>query len=194
MTRTRSSDPGAKPYRLFVAIQIPEVVADEIQAALAPWRAVLPTVRWVPRENWHLTMRFLGSTRPSSVSRVRERLSQIAAATSSFDTRVRGVGAFPSLRRAQVLWAGVDDDQGRLALLASAIGGSLAGELAPEGRPFTPHVTVGRSREALRGDFGTTQLESERFHVEEIVLMRSHLRRPAPAYERIEAYPLSSSF
>lgn len=179
--------------RLFVAIEIPPSVADEIEAALAPWRRALPGVGWVPRENWHLTMRFLGSTDPSAVPLVRERLAQVAEASAPFQTRVRGLGGFPSLRRAHVLWAGIDDDQGRLANLATAIGTALEGEFEPEGRPFAPHVTVGRSDEklALRG-FGETSLESDRFGVGELVLMRSHLRRPAPAYERMAVFPLRS--
>jgi RNA 2',3'-cyclic 3'-phosphodiesterase len=179
--------------RLFVAIRLPEDVMDEIAAAFEPWRTVLPMVRWVPRENWHVTMRFLGSMPPSSVPSVRERLAQVAGTTAPFDTRVHGVGAFPSLRRAHVLWAGIDDDVGQLAILATAIQASLSSELGPEGRPFTPHVTVGRSAKdpvALQGGFGTTLLESDRFRVEEIVLMRSHLRRPASAYERIATYPM----
>ena len=148
----------------------------------------------MPRENWHLTMRFLGSTDPSSVPWVRERLAQVAEASPPCDTRVRGLGGFPSQRRAHVLWAGIDDDQGRLVSLATAIRETLGLGSAPEGRPFTPHVTVGRSDEklALRG-FGETSLESDRFRVGELVLMRSHLRRPAPVYERVAVLPLRSS-
>jgi len=178
---------------LFVAVQIPRAAADAVQAAIEPWLTVLPRVRWVPRENWHLTMRFLGSTTPSLVPWVRERLARVAEASAPFETSLRGLGGFPSLHRAHVLWAGVDDDRGRLAALAVAINESLASELEPEGRPFTPHVTVGRSDKkplALQGGFGRTSLESDRFGVKELVLMRSHLRRPAPVYERIEAYPI----
>lgn len=186
-----SRDPEA--LRLFVAIPLPEDVMDLIDAALEPWRTVLPMVRWVPRENWHVTMRFLGSMPPSSVPSVRERLARVAGTTAPIGTRVHGVGAFPSLRRAHVLWAGIDDDLGELAILATAIRESLASELGHEDRPFTPHVTVGRSAKhpvALQGGFGTTLLESERFLLEEFVLMRSRLRRPASAYERIETYPM----
>lgn len=195
MDGDRPDEAEAAPHRLFVAVEIPLAVADEIDAVLAPWRPSLPGVRWVPRENLHLTMRFLGSTSPSSVPLVRERLGQVAEASAPFDTCVRGLGAFPSLRRAHVLWAGIDDDQGRLRTLAAAMREAPWNEFPSEARPFAPHVTVGRSdRKPLPRqaglDFGRTVLESARFEVDALVLMRSHLRRPAPVYERVEAFPL----
>jgi 2'-5' RNA ligase len=195
VTSSRPTESGATLPRLFVAIEIPHPIADDIEGALAPWRAALPGVRWVPRENWHLTMRFLGSTGASSIPWVRARLAGVAEARAPFDTAVRGLGGFPSLRRVHVLWAGIDDDQGRLRALTTAIGEALAGEFPSEARPFTPHVTVGRSDERplashLGFDFGQTSLQSARFEVGQLVLMRSHLRRPAPVYERLEAFPL----
>ncbi len=198
MAGDRPDEAETQPQRLFVAVEIPLEVADEIDAVLAPWRPALPGVRWVPRENWHLTMRFLGSTGPSSVPWVRERIAQVAEASTPFDTCVRGLGAFPSLRWAHVLWAGIDDDQERLRTLADAMREAPWSEFPSEARPFAPHVTVGRSdnkplpRQASY-DFGRTPLESARFEVDALVLMRSHLRRPAPIYERIEAFPLASS-
>jgi 2'-5' RNA ligase len=195
MVSKRSARPEAKSHRLFVAIPIPDEAARAVQAAIEPWQTMLPEVRWIPRENWHVTVWFLGPTHPRSVPWVRERFARVSATTAPLDTRISGVGAFPSLHRARVLWVGIEDADEQMAALAAAIQDSLASELAPVSRSFTPHVTLGRSDlpMVLPQAFGATPLESERFRVDSIVLIRSHLRRPVPLYERVEVYPMQGS-
>jgi 2'-5' RNA ligase len=106
---------------------------------------------------------------------------------------VEGLGAFPSGRKARVLWAGLDDGDGRLERLAAALDEALAREFAPEKRAFTPHLTVARFDPPV----GLAPLEvafaSEPFEIDRIVLLRSHLRRPAPVYEPLGIYPLGSA-
>ena len=194
MPRDRSPRRDAEPQRLFVAVPIPDPIAEVVEAATGPWRAVLPQARWVERSDWHVTLHFLGSTHPGLLPRVRERLAEVSAATLPFPTRVRNLGAFPSTRRARVLWAGLVDADRRFAALASAIQRSVAGELAPEGRAYTAHLTVARSDPPLTlpEGYAETSLESEGFTVGALVLMRSHVGRRSPRYEPLETYPLGS--
>ena len=191
----RSASPEVTSHRLFVAIPIPDEAARAVQTAIEPWQRLLPEVRWVSRANWHVTVRFLGATDPTLMRWIRQRLALVSATTAPFDTRIDGVGAFGSLLAARVLWAGIDDAEERMAALAGATQDSLASELAPASRSFTPHVTVGRSDLpiVLPQAFGATPLESEHFRVDSLVLMRSHLRRPVPLYERVEVYPMQGS-
>src|SRR5207245_2826622 len=109
-----------------------------------------------------------------------------------FRTGIVGVGAFPSARRARVVWAGLDDRSGRMAGLALAIDAALAAEFRPETRPFQAHLTVARSDPPLElpETFGATPLESAPFVVGRIVLFRSHLGRPAPRYEALREFRL----
>ena len=192
MAGDRASEPEAEPSRLFVAVAIPERAADAIRASIGPWRSVLPSAWWVPRENWHVTLRFLGATDPVVLPWVGERLGDVAAATPAFETRVHGLGAFPSGRRARVLWAGLDDPEERFAALAHAVERSLAREFRAEAGRFTPHVTIARTDPplALPDGFGETPLASEPFPIDAVVLMRSHLRRPVPVYETLETFSL----
>lgn len=194
MARDRASRPEAKPQRLFVAITIPERAAEAVEEAMQPWQEAFPRARWVPRANWHVTVQFLGWTYPRLVPWVRGRLAEVAARTPLLETRVRGVGAFPSVRRARVLWAGLDDD-GSLTGLAGAVSASLAREFQPESRPFSAHLTVARSDPpiSLPASYSETTLESEPFAVEVVTLMRSHLRRPAPVYEPVGEFTLSGT-
>jgi 2'-5' RNA ligase len=192
VTTDRASGREGKPQRLFVAVSIPAGAADAVEAAIGAWREAFPQARWVPRGNWHVTLAFLGSTSSRLVPWVLEQLAEVAERTPAFETCVLGLGAFPSTDRARVLWAGLDDDPGAIGGLATAVRSALAREFAPEARPFSAHLTVARSDPALAlpSAFVQTPLESGRFEVDSLELMRSHRRGAAPIYERVATLPL----
>ena len=192
MARDRASRPEAKPLRLFVAIELPEHAKARVAEAFAPWRGSFPKARWAPRENWHVTLKFLGSTWPRLVGWVQEGVTSIAAEHSRFETRLTGVGAFPSAGSARVLWAGLDDHVGRMAELSLALDAALAQEFKPESRSFRPHLTVARSEPPLHlpDGFATAILESDPFPVDHVTLFQSHFRRPAPIYDPLASFPL----
>jgi RNA 2',3'-cyclic 3'-phosphodiesterase len=192
MARDRASRPEAKPLRLFIAFDVPDDVRAVLADAIAPLKERLGG-RWTPPGNWHLTLKFLGSTWPRLLGRVTETCRDVASAQRPFETSLSGVGAFPSERRARVLWAGLSDPDGRAAGIATVLDDGLAREFKPEKRAFTPHLTVARFQptvsvaDALPG----IEVTSRPFTVDRIVLYRSHLQRPAPRYEPLEAFPLS---
>jgi RNA 2',3'-cyclic 3'-phosphodiesterase len=190
MGRDRGSRPEARALRLFVAIEMPEAVRALVETAVAPIRAERPRARWVPPENQHVTLKFLGSTWPRLVDWVVESIAEVATASQAFETRVDGVGAFPNERRARVLWGGLEDTTGRLADLAGALDRALEREFPSEKRAFTPHLTVARFDPPERLPALDTGLRSEPFRVDRLILFRSHLRRPAPVYEPVEAFAL----
>src|SRR5438093_1373098 len=78
MARDRASRPEAKPLRLFVAVDVPEGVRDRVQDAVGPWRERLSRARWVPKQNQHVTLKFLGSTWPRLVEWVTETVEAVA--------------------------------------------------------------------------------------------------------------------
>jgi 2'-5' RNA ligase len=195
MARDRASRPEAKPLRLFVAVDVPEPVRDRVEAAIGPWRERLPRARWVPKKNQHVTLKFLGSTWPRLVGWVMETVEAVARQGEPFETRVTGLGAFPSTRRARVLWAGLDDPGGRLASLAADLEGTLAKEFTPEKRAFSAHLTVARFDPPVSFDeveIAGADVASEPFAVDRLVVYRSHLRRPAPVYEPVGEFALGS--
>jgi RNA 2',3'-cyclic 3'-phosphodiesterase len=193
MARDRASRPGAKPLRLFAAVEIPEDIRGALAEAVLPVRERFPKARWVPIQNQHVTVKFLGSTYPRLVEWVTGSISTVAGRHAPFPTRVEGLGTFPSGRKARVLWAGLDDGDGRLERLAAALDEALAREFAPEKRAFTPHLTVARFDPPAPLDPLEVAFESEPFEIDRIVLFRSHLRRPAPVYEPLEIFPLGSA-
>jgi 2'-5' RNA ligase len=175
---------------LFVAVEVPQDVRAGLAEAVAPVRERFPKARWVPPQNQHVTLKFLGSTYPRLVEWVTETVADVALDTPSFVTRVERIGAFPNARGARVLWAGLDDAGRRLTRLAAGLDEALAREFTPEKRGFTPHLTVARFDPPVRLEPVEAVYESEPFEIDRIVLFRSHLRRPAPVYEPLGMYPL----
>jgi 2'-5' RNA ligase len=191
MARDRASRPEARPLRLFVATEIPEEIRDALAEAVTPVRERFPKARWVPIQNQHVTVKFLGSTYPRLVEWVTETVRRVATRNAAFTTRVEGLGSFPNARRARVLWAGLDDATSAFGRLAADLDEDLSEEFKPEKRAFTPHLTVARFEPMVSVDPDEIAFESEPFEVRRIVLFRSHLRRPAPVYEPMEAFRLS---
>ena len=188
--------PEAKPLRLFVAVDLPPEAEDVLDRVLAPWRDRLPQGRWVARRKWHVTLKFLGRTDPRLVDRVVEACSGLAAAAAPFPVTLSGLGVFPGRSRARVLWAGLDDPTGGLVALASALDAALAEDFPPEKRAFTPHMTVARFNppvpfaehaEAL----DRTELRSEPFTIDRLVLYRSRLSPKGAEYEALHSFPLA---
>ena len=182
-----------KASRLFVAFAVSDAALDEVDRAIEPWRGRFPGARWVPRENMHVTLKFLGRTLPSLEAWVRQQVGAVAAGHGPVATRLTGLGSFPSAARARVLWMGIEDPEEAFARLAGALDAALEESFAPETRAFSPHLTVARSDPPLKLGVGSTPtpVEPIGFRVEEIVLFRSHLRRPAPRYEPIAAFALA---
>jgi RNA 2',3'-cyclic 3'-phosphodiesterase len=192
MARDRASRPEAKPLRLFAAVEIPEEIRVALAEAVKPVRERFPKARWVPIQNQHVTVKFLGSTYPRLVEWVTETVSSVAREHEPFETRVEGVGAFPNARRARVLWAGLDDTARHVERLAAGMDEALAKEFTQEKRAFTAHLTVARFDPPAGLEPLEVAFESDAFEIDRIVLFRSHLRRPAPVYEPIGIFPLAS--
>ena len=191
MARKRAARPEGKPLRLFVAIEIPEAVKDSVEEAFTPWRETFPKARWVPRENMHVTLRFLGRTWPRLTDWVPQQVEAAAADVSPFTARLRGLGSFPSAKRGRALWAAFEDVD-HIAGLAAEIEVALEDEFPAERRPFHPHLTVARSDPPLKlpAAYTGTELVSDEWEVDHVTLFQSHLGRPAPRYEPLARFPL----
>jgi len=174
--------------RLFVAVEIPDAAQDAVDAAIDPWRDALRAARWVPRANRHVTVRFVGWTAPELVGAVTDAVRATAAATPRFDLAVTAAGRFPPRGKARVLWIGLDDPAGALAVTAGRLQTRMADALPPEARAFTPHLTVARARPPIRVPDGwaAADVEPSRWTVEHLVLFESHLGRPHARYEPLE--------
>lgn len=175
--------------RAFLALDLPEAVRDALTAAQRSLDSPGGKIKWVARENLHVTVKFLGDVAEDSLSRISAAAAAVAAETRSFPFTVRGVQVIPPRGAVRMIWAGVDEAGGRLAeffrRLDPAVG---AFGIQREKRTFRPHVTLARvkflpSPDALRRaaadwaheDFGAVDTP-------ELVTYSSHLTPSGPIY------------
>jgi 2'-5' RNA ligase len=102
-------------------------------------------VRWVPPQNMHVTIRFLGQVTEPMVGAIKDVLEPAARSFPQFEIDAEGLGAFPDLERARVVWAGLRCESGELERLYRTVSELLEETgFAAEKRPFKSHVTIGR--------------------------------------------------
>jgi len=190
--------------RSFIAIELP----DELKLGLSQLQAQLKTgkqlpVKWVDPYRIHLTLKFLGNISTDKISEITRAIEMATRGVSPLYLEVKGLGAFPNLRRVQVVWVGVSGELAKLSQLHQRIESNLAPlGFAPESRPFTPHLTLARLREQASLDeqqsFGqliaNTKFEAVYgFSVDSINLMRSQLTRAGAIYSRLSLVGLGKS-
>jgi RNA 2',3'-cyclic 3'-phosphodiesterase len=193
MSRDRAPTPEARSLRLFVAVDVPAAVRDSLQNAIRPLHETIPGARWTRPDAWHVTMKFLGNVEPRLRGWVEGAVGEAAAEAESLESRMKALGAFPSPRKARVMWAGLEDPNGSLVRLAGTLDRLLEREFPPGKRPFTPHLTLARFKEqaALPDDALAVPIDSAVFMVDRLVLYRSHLQRPHAVYEPLRMFPFS---
>lgn len=124
--------------RLFIAIDLPA----ELKRILWMLRCDLPGARWVPPEQMHLTLAFLGEVGEEKIGSLSDELLQIRHLP--FSLSFTSPGCFPNRQHPRVLWVGLAP-QPRLTQLAAAVQAAiLACGLPVEERPFSPHLTLAR--------------------------------------------------
>jgi 2'-5' RNA ligase len=182
--------------RSFVAVLLPEPLKARIGEAAAPLRERGDAVSWVRTENLHVTMRFLGAVDEATVGTVREALAEAATGLAPFRIVLQGFGGFPTPRAPRVVWVGVTDGGAQLGELHARVEAALARRRIPaEGRPFHPHVTLGRARErrgagGLAEALGAPGAPLGETLVDALHLVRSDLHPSGARYSVLAREPL----
>jgi RNA 2',3'-cyclic 3'-phosphodiesterase len=181
--------------RSFVAVLLPDRVRAGLAAVSAELRGQTRGLAWVPPDNLHLTLRFLGEIGPVALERVREAVTAAAAAVPPFTVSLGGLGGFPVGRAPRVLWASVVAGGERIEALVGELEAALVARGIPgEGRAFHPHVTLARARDPrgareLVRVLGAGPAFGE-VRVEALHLMRSELGPRGSRYSALTAAPL----
>ena len=133
--------------RTFLALDLDPGVKRTLSELIAAARPLERGARWVRQQGLHVTLAFLGDTRPDQIETIRAAIGPVARATPTFSVRIGGLGGFPRARAARVAWVGVHEESGALARLHAGIEGALSAlGHPPEARRFHPHVTLARAR------------------------------------------------
>lgn len=175
--------------RLFVALELPESVRDR----LALLSGGVPGARWTERENFHLTLRFIGEVENGLLGEIDGALSEVSA--PAFDIVLDGIGRFGTGSRSRVLWTGVERNEA-LAHLNQKVESALVRiGLPPEERRYSPHVTLARLKDAPADRVGRFIADHGLFRagpipIRHFTLFESRPGRTGPAYHPLGEYPL----
>ena len=138
--------------RLFASLELPEAFADEV-AALARRLAAVCEGRFVPAENHHLTLAFLGEVGEAEARLAMDALDVACADVGPVPLAATGLGPFGRARDA-TLWLGIEKDP-QLMGLAERVREELAARgLSFDEKDFLPHVTIARRARVPRGSLG----------------------------------------
>ncbi|GAB4577775.1 MAG: RNA 2',3'-cyclic phosphodiesterase [Anaerolineales bacterium] len=189
-------------FRAFIAVDLSEEVLERLAQVMNGLRQEIgeEAIRWVPVENIHLTLKFLGDVSVANVDRVKEIIRTSAGGCRSFAVSVGGVGAFPSPLRARVVWVGVEGPPELMSLQRVIDVETERLGYTAENREFKPHLTLGRVgrnvgpkdvqkigqvlKEKKVGFLGVSQ-------VSEVHLFRSDLQPSGAVYTRIYSAPFA---
>lgn len=189
---------AADIIRSFVAIELPPAVADALRTLQADIRSDGLRAKWVRPEQIHLTLKFLGEIPAADADRIAECIEEAVSDIPMLQLDTRGIGVFPNIRRARVLWTGIGGETDILGSLQQRIEQALEPfGFKPEGRRFTAHLTLARFKAPVdpdpliavmkqHGDF-----RSEIFQVKTVHFIKSDLRQNGPIYTKMGSFRLN---
>ncbi|MBN1152271.1 MAG: RNA 2',3'-cyclic phosphodiesterase [Dehalococcoidia bacterium] len=190
--------------RTFIAIELPDDVKRGLGRTIFLLRERVATsdIKWVPANNIHVTLKFLGDVPASRIEEIRNTLEVVCSAACPMNLKVGGLGAFPSSRAPRIVWAGLQGDVAPLVALARTIDEALYRiGYAREARAFAPHLTLARVRQEAtqrtlsalsRAIIHTSPAVQSAFATSSIAVMRSQLTSTGAVYSRIAGLPLGS--
>ena len=183
--------------RLFVALETPAAVRENLADLLKSLRAVSPQTRWVRPENLHVTLKFIGEVPETRLAAIR---SAIAGVRSDQPVTLdfRGLGFFPNDEHPRVFWVGIAASQNLKSVAADIDKAMEKLGIPREQRPFSPHLTLARFeppglpdklrsaiQENAARDFGS--LRTSQFH-----LIESKLKSSGAEYTTLERFPFAA--
>jgi 2'-5' RNA ligase len=190
------SENSVSAIRAFVAVRMGEAIEQAVAAFQDSLRRLGADVAWTKPDNFHLTLRFLGTrVAPGPLAAIQIALARMAANIPPFPIEVSGAGAFPSLARPRVIWVGLRSDG--LKDLAGAVESlAVASGLPAETRPYTPHLTIGRVRAPQRVAVlrqplaGASQQRFGTARIDEVLLYQSLLSPQGANYRVLARFAL----
>jgi len=180
---------NAKPIRTFIAIKLPDDVIERLREVQTGLKREGLDIKWVRPENIHLTLKFLGDIQNSDVDAVGNALESAAGPFAPLTLSAAGLGAFPSVKRPRVLWAGVRGDLETLSRLHARLEEGLSRlGIEKENKTFKGHLTLGRLKNKVPPDamidavskYG--DMASRGFVADTLHLIKSELKPSGPVY------------
>ncbi|ASI98409.1 RNA 2',3'-cyclic phosphodiesterase [Thermococcus celer] len=182
--------------RAFIAIDVSDEVRDNLVRAQERIGNRAARIKFVERENFHVTLKFLGEIDDAQAEEVKEALKEIAKKHRKHSARVRGIGVFPNPNYVRVIWAGVENDEG-IRAIARDVEREMRRLGFKKDKDFVAHITIGRVkfvRDKLELAMALKELANEdfgEFEVNAIELKKSTLTPKGPVYETVARFELT---
>ena len=175
--------------RLFIAFDVPDDAKEYMAKVQGKIGDDLAEIRWVKKEQIHLTLKFLGEVQPDIATKIREELGKIKF--NPFMVYLGSIGVFPSEDYIRVVWVGLEPEN-RIIGLQRSIDEKLR-ELFKKEKDFKAHITLGRvkyvgNKEQFFSKLKSIKAEKKSFRVDSFKLMKSTLEREGPVYEVVEEF------
>ncbi len=184
--------------RTFIAIELSSEAKDELANVSAEFKKSGADVKWVRPETIHLTLKFLGSVSEENLADISREIREVVSSTDPFDMSLGEVGVFPSWKRPNVIWVGIDGAKDILEEIAAGIEDAMASlGFEKETRGFKSHLTLGRvrspkNREKLEKISEDIEINPVAVHVSGIVLFKSELTPQGAIHTPIEIFHLDA--
>ena len=190
--------------RAFIAVNLSQEILERIDQVSNELRSSLKDVpiRWVPIENIHLTLKFLGNVSTANLEILKDILGKVVSNHHECDISVGGIGAFPKPHNPRVIWIGMEVPQELVSLQKNIEIETARLGYSQEHRPFSPHLTFGRvSRNASTQDVHAIADLLETYKVgflgaarlKTVYLFRSDLKPDGAVYTPIFSAALEES-
>ena len=184
--------------RSFLAFELPPDIKRVISEVSRAGKALPLDLAWVKSDNNHLTMVFMGNVLEDKIQSIGETVEKVCARCDPFDVSPGGLGFFGSRRRLRVLWMGLNGDIHRMGRFRDALQKSLKPfGIKTEGRPFKPHLTLGRFKKGARPwphlDHMISKYADRKGRtcsLGELVLFKSDLTPGGAIYTKLDVWPL----
>lgn len=190
-------------HRLFIAVELPGALREELADLQQRLKRDQPPVRWVEPEAMHLTLWFLGDVPGDQVVHLKMAMMLSLAGQQAVRVQLGAPGAFPNLQRPQVIWVGLAEGETHLRVWYEALACRLLSlGFHPDHRPFRPHLTLGRVRREASAEqqqrlgAALRSLKPPSDHVwdlQRVVLFRSDLRPEGPRYTALAEVDLQGA-
>ena len=183
--------------RSFIAIPLSSEIAQAATKMSNRLKEAGDGIKWVPTDNLHLTLKFLGEVYNTEVPKVCTVVQDICETMPPFELVFHGSGGMPSVDRARIIHAGVIDESNQLTSMVTQLEVELAKlGFKPESRDYRPHLTLGRAKARRASDevMDRVKLEEETnlgsMVVEEVQVIASFLDKQGPTYQIMDVIEL----
>ena len=179
--------------RTFIAIELSDAIKDSLTQIQSHLKYSGSDVKWINKENIHLTLKFLGEIDEKKCEQVKSILDGIAKTMKPFDISLKETGAFPTIDFPRVIWVGLNKGAKESTELANKINAELSTQIGfnIEARAFTAHLTIGRVRSgknkvALKEKvLGIGDQVSGTEKINSVILFQSTLTPTGPVYTKL---------